>query len=79
MLSFTFEKEPILARMMLPEGRAVERPIGVRRNPIIGHTCLFILIVGFPNFLLRQVDLVSCVESSLIQMNYCTFRSCNES
>jgi hypothetical protein len=33
MLSFAFEKEPILARMMLPDCRAVERPIEVRRNP----------------------------------------------
>jgi UDPglucose--hexose-1-phosphate uridylyltransferase len=35
----SFEKKTIEARMRLPDGRAVVRPIEVRRNPITGRTC----------------------------------------
>jgi UDPglucose--hexose-1-phosphate uridylyltransferase len=35
----SFEKETIHAALLLPDGRAVERPIEVRRNPVTGRTC----------------------------------------
>lgn len=35
----SFEKKTIQARMVLPDGQAVTRPIEVRRNPITGRTC----------------------------------------
>ena len=35
----SFEKETIHAAMLLPDGRAVERPIEVRRNPVTGRAC----------------------------------------
>jgi UDPglucose--hexose-1-phosphate uridylyltransferase len=35
----SFEKNTIQARMVLPDGQTVARPIEVRRNPITGRTC----------------------------------------
>jgi galactose-1-phosphate uridylyltransferase len=35
----SFKKETIQARMLLPDGRAVARPIEVRRNPVTGRSC----------------------------------------
>lgn len=35
----SFEKEIIRARLVMPAGMAVEKPIEVRRNPITGRTC----------------------------------------
>ena len=35
----SFEKKIIQARMVLPDGQTVARPIEVRRNPITGRTC----------------------------------------
>ncbi len=35
----SFEKEIIRARLVMPAGKTVEKPIEVRRNPITGRTC----------------------------------------
>ena len=35
----TFEKETLQANILLPDGRAVQRPIEIRTHPITGHTC----------------------------------------
>jgi len=34
-----FEKQTIYARLVMPSGETVEKPIEVRRNPITGRTC----------------------------------------
>jgi galactose-1-phosphate uridylyltransferase len=35
----SFEKKTIHARLMMPAGETVEKPIEIRRNPITGRTC----------------------------------------
>ena len=35
----SFEKEAIQARLIMPAGETVEKPIEIRRNPITGRTC----------------------------------------